>query len=240
MKTDAHIKSIQFGSRQFNFALHWSDRKRLRIVVSPDLSVDVFAPVSAGDEQVHAAVKKKAPWIAKKLDLMEAFHPLPSPKRYVTGETFVYLGRQYRLKVEEEKRKPTKLSGRFLWICVPEKFDTKIVKQAFDAWNRKRAHETLNRYLQKCHIIASRHGIQEPVLTIRTMQKRWGSCSPKGRITLNIKLTQVPVHCIEYVIMHELCHMKHPNHSKAFYTLLGRCMPDWRTRKATLDRFRIS
>jgi len=203
MKTDA-LRSVQFGRRQLNFELHRSDRKRLRIVVSPDLSVDVFAPVSADDEQIHAAVEKKAPWIAKKLDLMEAYHPLPSPKQYVTGETFVYLGRQYRLKVEEGKKQPAKLSGRFLWICVPDKSDTQIAKQAFDTWKRKRAKETLGRYLEKCLTIASRHGIPEPLLTIRTMQKRWGSCSPKGRIALNTKLTQVPVHCIEYVIMHEL------------------------------------
>ena len=208
----------------------------MRIVVSPELTVDVFAPATANEEQIETALIKKAVWIAGKLDALERYHPLPAPKKYISGETLIYLGRQYRLKVELGSKQPVKLIGRFLKVWVEDKKDTRRVKNAVDAWYRKRAHETLGRYTEKCHAIASRHGVAKPLLTIRNMRRRWGSCSPQGRITLNVNLVKTPVHCIEYVIMHELCHLKYHNHSKAFYSLLTRCQPDWRKRKEILDK----
>lgn len=238
IKSAQHL--IAFGSRKIFYRLHREDRKRLRIVVSPELTVDVFAPNSASGEQVHATIKKKAPWIIKTLDKLEGYHPLPMPKRYLSGETLVYLGRQYRLKVENDSKQPAKLLGRFLWVWVEDKADAQSVKRSVEAWYRKRSREILGRYMEKCYRIASRHGVPEPIMVIRLMRRRWGSCSPSGRITLNVNLVKVPVHCLEYVIMHELCHLKNHNHSKAFYSLLTRCLPDWRQRKEALDKFRLS
>ena len=240
MKIKAEKYILEFGSRQIPYRLHRADRKRLRVVVSPELIVDVFAPKTVNDDQIHLAVKKKAPWIARTLDKLESYHPLPTPKRYISGETLVYLGRQYRLKVVKGSKQPAKLLGRFLQVWVEEKNDIQSVKKAVAQWYRNRARETLGRYLEKCYTVVSRHDVPEPLLVIRKMRRRWGSCSSKGRITLNINLVQVPVHCIEYVITHELCHLKHNNHSKAFYSLLTRCQPDWPKRKETLDKFRLS
>lgn len=239
MKNKPETHSIQFGSRPISFNLHRSNRKKLRITVSPEMIVDVHAPVDSDDDDIYLAVKQKAGWISEKLDEVEKYHPLPAPKRYVSGETLVYLGRQYRLKVVQEDKRSAKLAGRYLSVLVPDKRDAKQVKKSVDGWYRMRATETLSRYVQRCRLITSRHGVPEPEITIRAMRKRWGSCSPKGRITLNTKLIQVPVHCIEYVIMHELCHLKHHNHSKAFYSLLTRCQSDWRKRKADLDGLKI-
>ncbi|MBW1958768.1 MAG: M48 family metallopeptidase [Deltaproteobacteria bacterium] len=240
MKTEAEKHIIEFGSRRIPYRLHRGDRKRLRIVVSPELTVDVFVPKTVNNDQVHLSVKKKASWIARTLDKLESYHPLPAPKRFISGETLVYLGRQYRLKVVKDSKQPAKLLGRFLWVWVEDKNDTQSIKKAVDQWYRKRANEYLKKYLEKCYMVASRHNVPEPLLVIRKMRRRWGSCSSKGRITLNVNLVQVPVHCIEYVIMHELCHLKHNNHSKAFYSLLTRFQPDWRKRKEVLDRFRLS
>jgi predicted metal-dependent hydrolase len=240
MKIKSALHIIDFGSRKIPYHLHRADRKHLRIVVSPELTVDIFAPQSASDEQVQAAIRKKISWIIRTLEKLEGYYPLPTPKRYLSGETFVYLGRQYRLKAENGSRQPAKLLGRFLWVWVEDKTDAHSVKRSVDAWYRKRAHETLSRYMEKCYRIASRHGVPEPALVIRLMRRRWGSCSPSGRITLNVNLVKVPVHCIEYVIIHELCHLKNHNHSKGFYSLLTRCLPDWRKRKEALDKFRLS
>jgi len=229
-------QEIYFGSRTIPYDLHWGSRKRLRIVVYPELTVRVFAPEQFSIEEIHAAVQKKAAWVARKLDKLKQYHPLPSPRQYINGETIVYLGRQYRLKVTKHAKQPAKLLGRFLNVWVDDKQNTEQVKQAVQVWYRKRAHETLTRYLDKSCRVAVRHGMPEPAISIRSMHRRWGSCSSSGRITLNVHLVQAPVHCIEYVIMHELCHLKHHNHSKSFYSLLTRCMPDWRQRKEHLER----
>jgi predicted metal-dependent hydrolase len=231
--------NLKYGTRNIPYNLHLVKRKRLRIVVTPELTVDVYAPDTANDHEIESALRKKTTWIAKKLDKMETYHPLPSPTLYVSGESFVYLGRQYRLKVEEGAEQPAKLLGRYLRVFVKNKNDTRSIKRAFDKWFRKRAQESFEKYLKKCRTITSRHGVPDPLLVIRKMKKRWGSCSQSGRITLNLKLVQAPVHCIEYVIMHELCHLKHHNHSKEFYSLLTRCLPDWRKRKETLDRIKL-
>jgi predicted metal-dependent hydrolase len=236
MKTEPQECLLQFGARKIPYRLHRTSRKTLRIVVSPDLSIDAFAPLHARDSRVVTAIFKKAPWIAKVLDKIESYHPLPSLKRYISGETFVYLGRQYRLKVTEGYKRVAKLNGPFLHVVVPDRTNNRMIKSAVEKWYRIRADEVFGRYLDKCYRIASRHGIPSPELSVRTMQRRWGSCSSSKRVTLNLKLVQAPVHCIEYVIMHELCHLVRHDHSRGFYSLLTRCQPDWRKRKDILDR----
>ena len=106
MRIEDAMKAIDFGTRNIKYKLHRQTRKSLRIVVSPELTVDVFAPVSADAEHIRAALMKKAAWIARKLDELEKYHPLPAPKKYISGETLVYLGRQYRLKVIQGRGRP--------------------------------------------------------------------------------------------------------------------------------------
>ena len=239
MKTESTERVLQFGARRISYTLHRADRKRLRVVVSPELKVDVFAPKSANDQQISVAMQKKTRWIVRTLDKLESFHPLPTPRRYVSGETFLYLGRQYRLKVVSGPSQPAKLLGRFLWVRIGEKNHSEKAKSDVDNWYRIRAFHTFRRYMDRWHPVAVRHGIPKPSLAIRMMRRRWGSCSSSGRITLNVNLVQMPVHCIEYVIMHELCHLVCHDHGPRFYSLLTRCQPDWRKRKQTLDQFRL-
>jgi predicted metal-dependent hydrolase len=240
MKSEISCHILEFGRRKIPYRFQRSERKRLRIIIRPDLTVDVLAPITAVENEVHSAVTRKAPWIAKVIDKFETYHPMPSPRHFMSGETLVYLGRQYRLKVEEGPRQMAKLVGRFLLVWAEDKSDAQAIRRAVEGWYRKHARIIFGRHMEECRRIASRHGVPESSTVVRAMRTRWGSCSPSGRITLNANLVQVPVHCIEYVIMHEICHLKHRNHSKAFYALLTRCQPDWRQRKHALDKFRPS
>jgi len=239
MKIETTENTLVFGQRHISYKLQRSERRNLRIVVSPDLSVNVFAPKSLTECATVMAVQKKGPWVAKTLDRMADFHPLPSPKQYVSGETFVYLGRQYRLRVEEGRATPAKLRGRFLCIRVPDKNETRRVRRAVEKWYEERANEILLGRLKVLHGIGARNGIPACTMSIRRMRTRWGSCTARGFVTLNMDLVQAPIHCAEYVIMHELCHLVHHNHSRAFYRLLTRCMPDWQKRKRILDQIAL-
>jgi predicted metal-dependent hydrolase len=236
MKTESPDHVLAYGERRIPYRLRLSDRKRLRIIVKPDLSVTADAPCGFSQEDVREAIQSKAPWIVRQLAELEDYHPLPSPHKFVSGETFVYLGRQYRLKVETGEKRPAKLLGRFLHVSVPEKANARSVKTVVDAWYRARAADVFHRYLATCMKVTNRHGIHEPILTIREMRTRWGSCTAAGRVTLNLRLIHAPVHCIEYVVMHELCHLVHHDHSPQFFRLLTRCMPDWKKRREILSR----
>lgn len=238
MKTEETV--FRFGNREIAYNLHRRDRRNVRIVVNPDLVVDVHAPKNLSTKKLEGILAKKAAWICRKLDRMTSYHPLPEPKKYISGETFVYLGRQYRLKVVNGDHGTARLLGPFLNVSVGNREDTARVRKLVDCWYREHAQEIFGRYLEQCIAIASRHGVpNNPPLRIRKMRTRWGSCTSAGRITLNLHLVKTPVHCIEYVIMHELCHLRHPNHSPAFYSLLSRCQPDWEIRKKTLDRLTV-
>jgi hypothetical protein len=157
------------------------------------------------------------------------------PREYVSGESLHYLGRRYRLKVIVEPAISVKahMRGAFITVSVP-KHDTTTIRLALDAWYRQRAREV---FAQRMQVIAGPlQWVHElPPVRLQFMKRQWGNCSPLGRITLNPWLVRAPRQAIDYVLLHEMCHLKHHNHSRAFYSTLDRHMPDWREIKEQLD-----
>ena len=235
LEAAAQTVFVEFGSQQFAVLLKFEERKRLSISVHPDGSVTALAPVGRPLAQVLSRLGKRRSWIAKQRRHFEAYQPLPEEKRFIPGETHLYLGRHYRLRVRRSSHTDVKLIGRYLNLSVPIPENPSSVRAALDSWYRTHAEPIYLDRLERCLEDAPSLRCLSPTLRIREMKRRWGSCSRAGTITLSTELIRTPLHCIEYVIMHELCHLRVHDHSPAFYRLLSRCMPDWERRKARLD-----
>lgn len=228
------MHQIKFGSRTIEFTIEYRKRKSLGIKVHPDNQVEVLAPFDAQEEKVLERVKGKAFWILKQVDYFNSYKPGTPKRRFVNGETHLYLGRQYRLKIVPDSQNIIKAFRGQLWVHA---VDTKpdAVKQQLDNWYKQKATFVFNELLDEVLPKFSRYKIKKPFLSIRYMSKRWGSCTPAGKIILNTELIKAPKGSIEYVIVHEISHLVHHNHTKAFQNLQSRMLPDWRKWKDRLE-----
>lgn len=236
---DGRIRTIEFGSERIRFAVRRSQRQRFRVAVHPDMSVIVDAPADRPIEDVISRVRDKAQWILRQQEFFSKYIPKQPAKRFVSGETLQYLGRQYRLKVVSDASQRVRLQGRYLWVHSLDKSDRDRTKRLVERWYRSRATHVFETRLDRWEEALRRYGVARPAIRIRRMKRRWGSCSPSGAVLLNTNLVKAPVHCIDYVIVHELCHLKHPNHSPAFFTMMSRLIPDWKRRKERLERVEL-
>jgi predicted metal-dependent hydrolase len=229
---------LMHGGKRIPFHVEYRKRKKLAITVHPDLRLEVVAPAGKMSEQVLSRVEKRAGWILRQWRYFEKFLPRPPGPFYVSGETHLYLGRQYRLKVHEGSLETVKLMGRFLHAWTGDRTKADRVKTLLERWYREHAERVfehrLKLCLEQCPALKLDH---EPRLAIRMMTHRWGSCTKAGNVLINLDLIKVPIHCVDYVLVHELCHLQIHNHSPAFYRLLSRSMPDWERRKERLEGF---
>jgi predicted metal-dependent hydrolase len=225
--------TFHFGSAEIRYELSFTERKTMGIKVYPDCSVKVIVPIETKEESIEIKVREKAPWILKQQREFLSYHPLTPPRKYINGESHLYLGRQYKLKIEVAKVNEVKLKEGKLFIFHTEK--TSPEKALFD-WYKQKADKQFTILLEKSLKLYFRYNLENPKLEIRQMTKRWGSCTPKGKVILNLELVKAPKGCIEYVIIHELCHLIHHNHSKKFYDLQDLIMPDWSKWKERLER----
>ena len=227
--------SIVYGGREIVFQLLRTERTTIGIEVHPDSSVVVKAPHKVGVEQICQKVRKRARWILRQQRFFRQFVPRTPPRAYVGGETHLYLGKQYRLRVLKGADPSVKLKHGYFYISCRTKPAPGQIKELMDAWYLAKAKQHAAESLQRCW---RRVGLDEhfiPQVTLRRMSKRWGSLSSKGRISLNPDLIRAPRICLDYVITHELCHLRFHDHSPGFFELLTRAMPDWQSVKSLLE-----
>jgi predicted metal-dependent hydrolase len=231
------VCSLQFGNTTITYSLSFAQRKTAAIEVHPDLQVTIIAPEGSEPETIEAFIRKRAGWILRQQRQFLTYAPQETPRAYVSGESYRYLGRQYRLKVLEGPQDGVKQERSFIYLTVSDKNDTRHVRSIFEQWFRDEALHVFAKRLKTCYPRVERLGVPYPALSIRSMKMRWGSCSSSGLIVLNPRLVQTPLDCIDYVLLHELCHLKEHNHSKQYYQLLDQVLPDWRERRQKLNKF---
>ena len=230
------MKRLKYGSREVRYTVERRERSTLEISVYPDNEVEVIAPMAASDEAIEQRVRKRLRWITRQQRAFENFFPKPAPRQYVAGESWLYQGRQYRLKtLQAEDRPKVALRRPFIAVEACQPKDAAEVQRLLDAWYRTQAAERLAARYKVCSRQIQAYGIEAPEMRLQVMPKRWGSYTPARRILLNPELVKAPTECIDYVILHELCHAKHRNHDRNFYKLLHRVVPDWLRLKHKLE-----
>ena len=200
-------------------------RRKTASVRVQEGKVSVAVPQSLSDLRIEALLEKKARWIREKLLLQEKAEPV-TPKEYVSGESFTYLGRNYRLKVESGKPVSVKLKQGRLWVRVPGgRNNPEKVKAALTQWYRTHAEQKLK---EKAERYAEIIGVSPSAVGIKTFKSRWGSCDNRGLVQFNWKVIIAPNRIVDYLVVHELCHLKQHNHSPKFWKCVESVFPDYR------------
>ena len=235
MTTAQH--SVLYGKHSIVFAIVRRERKTLEIAVEPDASVLVAAPQDATLEAIKEKVLMRAAWIRRQQHYFVQFLPRTPDRQFISGETHLYLGRQYRLKVVHHLQATVKLVRGFIVVQTHRPERTEVTRDLVEKWYRERAH---TKFAERLDVNVRRFPVPDDFrprgLIVRQLRQRWGSMSPGGRLLLNRRLIQAPLDAIDYVITHELCHIAVPHHGPEFFDLLRVVLPDWQKRKDRLER----
>ena len=229
--------SFDYGSNRIYYRLDRRSRSTLEIAVEPDMTISVAAPIEACLEDIEKKLKKRANWIVRQQSYFKQFIPRTPERKYVGGETHLYLGRQYRLKVERGLVDSVRYYRGQIFVFTTRPKNNEHTKKLVQSWYKDRAKLKLHERLEACcNRFAKPHEVQPISVSIRALKQRWGSMSPSGQLTLNRRLIEAPTDAIDYVITHELCHIREAHHGRAFFDYLTEVMPDWQKRKQHLER----
>lgn len=231
-------RTIELEGRTVEYDLERKEVKNLNLRIKADQSVYVSVNNKVSETTIQDFMQSKTDYILKALDhYTEMAKYAPKPKSYVDGESFTILGHELRLKVIQGKRNSAISDEVYITLIVKDPNDHDMKKRTIDNYIKKQCQEHIQNVCESVYPKFQKYGIDFPTLRLRNMVSRWGSCQPKRKIlTFNIALIEAPLSCIEYVVTHEFVHFLQPNHSRKFYQYLSMFMPDWKERKAILEK----
>ncbi len=233
MTGSLETSEIAWGDSRLTYAIRRSARRKktVAVTVDPAGGVLLVAPEQISTSRLDAMVRRKAPWIVKRLRGVESGDP-PPPREFVSGESVMYLGRHYRLKVDSGGPGEAKLRGGWLHVPAPAgEGQRDQVRAALVSWLRGHAEVRLP---ERVEMWRPKVGVEMPQVVISDQQKRWGSCDRSGTIRLNWRIIQAPMRLVDYVVVHELVHLRHRGHGRDYWQALGRIMPDYERRREDL------
>lgn len=204
-----------------------SKRKTIALVVQPDGELLVRAPQRATRKQIDAMLQKHADWIAKKQLAAKKHAALNPARQFKAGERFFFLGQEYPLALVGAKKPVFRLAQNFQ-LSQSVQQDAKVL---FEKWYKTEARLVFN---ERVAYYADNHGFDVKKVKLSSARTRWGSCSSKGYINLTWRLVMAPMPIIDYVVVHELCHLREANHSSAFWAQVAAIMPDYKQRRKWL------
>lgn len=210
-------------------------RKTASLEVHPDGGVVLRVPDYVSEQDIQFILEKRRNWLIKRLELL-ASRPAMKVSELVAGGRLFYLGREFAIDVQQSSRWLVKVEDKRLLVYGPAKAK-ESVEQHVMQWYRELAISVFSQRMEKCATVFKQLNVNEPTLAVRRMKRSWGNCSSRGKVTLNIALLQAPVQCIDYVIVHELCHLVEFNHSPRFYALQEKFLPDWEQRRELLNQY---
>lgn len=227
-----------YGTTTIEYDLEYSQNKDISIVIEWQNGVKVTAPFDIDEQKLNSALHMKAPWILNKWNAFNEIADKPAPKEFVSGEKFTYIGRNYRLKVRKtDGINQVRLSfnqGRYI-SEVPSYYSAddknEELYQAFKKWYIEHGDKKIT---DRLAIYTTKMNVAPTKVILKEQKMRWGSCTTNGTIYLNWHIIMAPISIIDYLLVHELAHLKHPNHSKDFWGLIRTILPDYQQRKEWL------
>lgn len=218
---------------EFRYVVKRQQRKTLVLYVLPDGEVEVRAPHQLPEREIIRFVESRARWIERTRE--KQLQRVDWRATALPGGDIWFLGEPRRFRIERGAAFGVALAPGEFAVSARDPFNLPALARQLDGWFREQAQQLFSERLPHCCALFP--ALKPPPLRLRKMKRRWGSCSRRGIVTLNSELIRLPQTLIDYVIVHELCHLYEFNHGPRFYRLLERAMPDWRQREAMLKQF---